>query len=339
MADGALANFTEKCKSGDRSCTGIGDLSADSGATAMGVLPFLAAGQTHKSGEYKGTVNAAVRWLVSHQKPDGDLSSGAKPTMYSHGLVTIALCEAYGLTGDRAVGIAAQGGVNFIIQAQNKTDGGWRYNPGDPGDTSVVGWQLMALKSARMAGIDVGSGSNSPFSGVSKWLDAAAVANGSQYCYQPGNGATPPMSSVGLLCRQYLGAKRENPMLTDGTKYLLGHLPDESNKNIYYWYYATQVLHNMGGYDWDTWNRKMRDLLVHTQNRETDACANGSWDPARDQWGDKHGGRHYQTCLSALTLEIYYRYLPLFKADASGDGADDAGCTESGSGGEKAGRR
>ena len=122
------------------------------------------------------------------------------------------------------------------------------------------------------------------------------------------------MTSVGLLCRQYLGAKRDNPMLTGGMAYLMTHLPDEGIPNIYYWYYATQVMHNMSGYEWDTWNRKMRELLVHTQVRNVDECANGSWAPEKDAWG-KRGGRVMQTSLSALTLEIYYRYLPLFKAE------------------------
>ena len=90
----------------------------------------------------------ASHWLIRHQQPDGNLAKGCEQMMYSHGLATIALCEAYGLTGDKQVGMAAQGAVNFILDAQNKADGGWRYNPGDPGDTSVVGWQLMALKSA-----------------------------------------------------------------------------------------------------------------------------------------------------------------------------------------------
>ena len=66
--------------------------------------------------------------------------------MYSHGLATLALSEAYGLTGDKQVGQAAQKGIDFIIAAQNKTDGGWRYNPGDAGDTSAFGWQISALK-------------------------------------------------------------------------------------------------------------------------------------------------------------------------------------------------
>ncbi len=104
--------------------------------------------------------------------------------MYSHGLATIALSEAYGLSGDKQVGQAAGRAVDFILRAQNKKDGGWRYNPGDAGDTSVVGWQLMALKSAHMAGI---SFSGDAFNQTSKWLDSVAVHDGTEYSYQPGN--------------------------------------------------------------------------------------------------------------------------------------------------------
>ncbi len=121
--------------------------------------------------------------------------------MYSHGLATIALSEAYGLSGDKQVGQAAQRAVDFILTAQNKTDGGWRYNPGDAGDTSVVGWQLMALKSAHMAGLSFSPG---VFQQTSKWLDSVAVHDGTEYSYQPGVQALPPMDAVGLLCRQYL---------------------------------------------------------------------------------------------------------------------------------------
>jgi hypothetical protein len=313
----SLADYIKQCK--DKTCTGTGELSADAGATAMGLLPFLAAGQTHKSkGIYRDTVLKGVQWLIRNQQGDGNLAKGAHQPMYSHGLATIALCEVYGLTADRDVGIAAQKAVNYILAAQNKADGGWRYNPGDAGDTSVVGWQLMALKSAHMAGLDVGGASTgSAFMGTSKWLDSVSVHDGTEYAYQPGQAPMPTMTSVGLLCRQYLGAKRDNPMLTGGMKYLLDHLPDDAFPNVYYWYYATQVMHNMSGYEWDTWNRKMRDILVRTQSRSTDECSNGSWAPERDAWG-KRGGRVMQTSLSCLTLEIYYRYLPLFKADAGG---------------------
>ena len=315
----SLSDYTAHCA--DKTCTGGGEVFADAGGTAMGLLPFLAAGQTHRSkGPYMDNVRRGIGWLIGHQQSDGNLAKGAQSMMYSHGLATIALCEAYGLTGDKDVGRAAQGAVTFILAAQNTADGGWRYMPKDPGDTSVVGWQIMALKSAHMAGLDVGG---SVFSGASKWLDLVSVNNGSEYCYQENMNPTPTMTSVGLLCRQYLGAKRNNPMLTGGMTYLMNHLPDERDfTNVYYWYYATQVMHNMSGSEWDTWNRKMRDLLVHSQIRDVNECANGSWAPEKDPWG-RRGGRVMQTSLSTLTLEIYYRYLPLFKAEASGDNGND----------------
>jgi hypothetical protein len=169
----------------------------------------------------------------------------------------------------------------------------------------------MALKAAHQAGLDVGG---SVFSGTGKWLDSVAVHEGSEYAYQPGQGSAPTMTAEGLLCRQYLGAKRDNPMLSGGTKYLLEHLPDEGFPNIYYWYHATQVLHNMGGTPWNTWNGKMRDLLIRAQSADATTCAYGSWAPEKDAWG-RHGGRLMMTSLSALTLEIYYRYVPLYKAD------------------------
>ena len=144
------------------------------------------------------------------------------------------------------------------------------------------------------------------------------MRDGTEYEYQPGRGPSNTMTSVGLLCRQYLGAKRDSPMLTGGMDYLMKNLPDDAvSPNIYYWYYATQVMHNMSGPEWDTWNRKMRNLLVHTQVRNVDECADGSWAPEKDAWG-KSGGRLMTTSLSALTLEVYYRYLPLFKTDEGG---------------------
>ena len=121
LSDGSwsLQNFTQRCKC-DKTCTGTGEITADAGATAMGLLPFLAAGQTHKSkGPYKDHILNGISWLMTHQQPDGNLAKGGAQMMYSHGLATIALSEAYGLSGDEQVGQAAQGAVNFILNAQN----------------------------------------------------------------------------------------------------------------------------------------------------------------------------------------------------------------------------
>jgi hypothetical protein len=113
--------------------------------------------------------------------------------------------------------------------------------------------------------------------------------------------------------------------MIEGTAFLMQNQPDVSGRNLYYWYYATQVMHNQPGPDWDMWNRKMRRALIDTQCKEGN-CAAGSWDPKSpevDAWGDS-GGRIYMTSLAALTMEIYYRYLPLYKLNEEGGAAHAA---------------
>jgi hypothetical protein len=310
----SLSDYRRQCK--DSSCTGPGTHVSNSAATALALLPFLAAGQTHESkGPYRKTIYDGLYWLMRNQKRWGDLSGADKPEsaqMYSHGLATITLCEAYGLTRSRVIGKSAQAAVNFIQSAQHPSTGGWRYTPGQEGDTSVVGWQVMALKSAQIAGLQVTARS---IEGAKRWLKSCAKGKGGQFCYVPESGPTSTMTSVGLLCLQYMGMKRSDPQLVDGISVLMQNPPDKSGRNLYYWYYATQVMHNVSGPDWDNWNRRMRRVLTSTQCKEK--CATGSWDPdkpTKDALSDP-GGRLLVTSLSALTLEVYYRYLPLYKLD------------------------
>ena len=68
--------------------------------------------------------------------------------MYAQGLATIALCEGYGLSGDKALKEPAQKAIDFIVKAQDPDKGG-AYTPRQDSDTSVTGWQVMALKSGR----------------------------------------------------------------------------------------------------------------------------------------------------------------------------------------------
>jgi hypothetical protein len=120
----SLSKFPQSCKG--RTCVGLSNMDADTGATALGLLPFLAAGQTHKSaGPYQKHIANAVKWLIKNQKQSGDLSMGGETQMYSHGLATIALCEAYGMTHNDRVGQAAYLAIRFIETGQNE-DGGWR---------------------------------------------------------------------------------------------------------------------------------------------------------------------------------------------------------------------
>lgn len=302
----------ERCLN-SQGCGGWGSVKSDSGATGLALLAFLGAGQTHKDRcVYQKTVSKGIAWLIKHQAADGDLSFGSSSRMYAHGIATLALCEAFGMTKDNYVGAAAAKGLRFIELAQNPTTGGWRYEPGDTGDTSVFGWQMMALKSGQMAGLGVNT---LVFENGRIWLRSVAKGNYGGLCaYQPQNDPTASMTAVGMLCQQYLGAEPAAPPMRESKEFILAHPPsNEVERDTYYWYYATLAMHNFMDKDWDQWNRQMRRALVFSQCRE--GCAAGSWDPQRpslDKWGNQ-GGRLVITCLSALTLEVYYRYLPLYK--------------------------
>ncbi len=309
----SLQHYDKQCV--DKSCTGVAEEESLSAATGFAVLPFLAAGQTHRNpGKYQRLISAGLYWLLSHQRPDGDLSAGARQQMYSHAIAAVVLCEEFNMTKEKPVGGAAQKAINFIEAAQDKQTGGWRYHPGEAGDTSVFGWQLMALQSAKLAGLKVDPGT---LVAAQRWLAGVSI-NGidgnrrGRYSYQAGIPPSPAISSVGLLCNQWLGADRQDLRVTGGVELLLANLPDENAHDVISWFYASQALHNMDGRDWDTWRRKMRRLLVTTQSRE--GCAAGSWDPQRPApdawWGG--GGRLMVTSLSCLILELDYRYLPLF---------------------------
>jgi hypothetical protein len=207
--------------------------------------------------------------------------------------------------------VPAEGAVGFILRAQH-TLGGWRYNPMEAGDTCVFGWAIFALRSANIAGISI---PKMTLRGANKYLDdAASDPQKTTYGYQPGGGATAVMTAEALVCRQLLGWKRDNPALVRGVETVFQQLQADETRNIYYWYYATQLLHNMRDEHWPQWNQKVREALIASQIKGN-GCDRGSWDPeapSSDVWGSK-AGRLYTTSLSLLTLEVYYRYLPLYR--------------------------
>ncbi len=291
--------------------------------TSLALLPLLGAGQTQEFGVYKRNVAAGLAWLIDNQDSNGDLRAGysGQAGMYAHGQATIVLCEALALTGDQQLRDPAQRAIKFIELAQHR-HGGWRYRPGEVGDTSVFGWQMMALQSARASQINLDV-DPATLQLADYFLDQVAaparfdsrkqtrLPDGSAYCYQPGRPATPAMTAEAILCRMYLGWKKQDPRLTSAIEWLItDHLPSEEEKNLYYWYYGTQVMHHYGGEPWKIWNSKMRELLISSQ--QTRGAYPGSWDPGDYEWGSR-GGRIYTTSLAVCTLEVYYRHLPIFQ--------------------------
>jgi formylglycine-generating enzyme required for sulfatase activity len=289
--------------------------STDMGATSLALLCYLGAGHTHKAyGEYQKTVADGVKYLMENARQvrtsadicsdmRGDFQGNAG--MYVQGLATICVCEASALEpSDIKLKRLARKAIRFIKKTQDKKGGGWRYEPGEEGDTSVVGWQVMALQSAKTGDIAV---SRQTGYGVKKFLDSVQTHDGSRYGYLPNRDGTPSMTSVGLLCRMYMGWRRDQSALKDGVAYLTMMGPH--SEDMYYNYYATQVIHHWGGQEWQKWNAVMRNQLVSRQI--TNGPAAGSWSP-RDPHANS-GGQIYETALCLLTLEIYYRYPPLYQ--------------------------
>jgi hypothetical protein len=289
----------------------VGNFQSDTAATGLAMLAFLGAGYTHQSGKYQAVVQNGMQWLIARQKPDGDLFADTSQFVhfYSHGIAAIALCEAYGMTKDASLKEPSQQAIDFIVASQHPEFGGWRYLPRFESDTSVSGWQLMALKSGEVAGLKVPAKS---YALVSGWLDSVERPGG-QFSYHPTRDAGLAMTAEGLLMRQYLGAKRDDAKLAAGATFLRTRLPDFGERDAYYWYYATQVMFHMQGDYWKDWNNAMRDTLVNSQ--ELTGNDRGSWDPSKpvpEKWASA-GGRHYLTCLNLLMLEVYYRHLPLYE--------------------------
>lgn len=288
---------------------GMGSERSDMAGTALALLPFLGAGQTHLSGKYTGVVFNGLKWLLENQRSDGDLRGPGGGQMYANGLAAIVLAEAYALTGDDQLREPAQLALHFIAQAQH-AGGGWRYQPGQPGDTSVSGWQLMALQSGRMAQLRV---PKKTLEGATTFLDRVQRDKvGGRYAYMPGGSPTHVMTAQALLARQYLGWPKDHPGLRDGARFLLeNHPPSKEEPDVYYWYYATQVMHHLGGDLWRQWNARMRRVLCDTQEAEGHEA--GSWDP-EGPFANR-GGRLFMTSLAVCTLEVYYRHMPLYADD------------------------
>ncbi len=325
----SLAHYLAHCKGAP--CGSPGAAESDAAATALSILPILGAGETHVGrGMYHDDVKSGLYWIMHHQTAAGDLSAGCDKPMYAHALATLAMCEAYGMTHDEKLRDAAQRAVIYVEMAQVPATGGWRYTPRDAtgGDTSVLGWQMMSLRAAQLAGLSVNT---MIMDNAKKWL--ARVSKGHDhglYCYQPFKEATPTMTAIGMLSWQYLGMRADDPAMIEGKYYLMQNLPDNGKRSTYYWYYGTQVMHNFGADPkWDHWNRNMRRALVETQCRE--GCAAGSWDPESptlDEWSEQ-GGRVVTTAFSTLSLEVYYRYLPIYRTGSSpNDPPADIGNTD-----------
>ncbi|MDI9443322.1 MAG: terpene cyclase/mutase family protein, partial [Planctomycetota bacterium] len=214
----------------------------DPAGTAFGILPFLGAGVTHNRAPasppelatYKEVVEKGLVFLAKNQTRSTDKKDGRfHENMYAHALGTIAFCEAFGLSGDKRLQINAQLAIKYLLAAQHDQGGGWRYRSGQEGDMSVTGWVFLAIRSAQLAGLMV---DRAPLVRAERFVNSCAAgpeaAKMSRYAYLPGQEPRLSLSAAGLLTRQYLGWRKDEPDLVVGASYLMENLPPEKGGSL-----------------------------------------------------------------------------------------------------------
>ncbi|MCZ7649446.1 MAG: terpene cyclase/mutase family protein [Planctomycetota bacterium] len=304
-------------------CIKYGGKEADVASTGLALLAFLGAGHTEKVGKYKDNVKRAAAWLRSIQSDDGKYYKQGEThgIGYHHAIAGLAMAEAAGMGRVPETKASAQKGVNYSIDTHQCGDAsdkrGWRYAPKQEGDLSVSGWFIMQLKSAKVAGLQVDPAG---FEGAIKFLDSVEAKGaagdsygGNRYGYKDPQSVGVRRTAIGNLGRQFLGWKKED--LQGGVEWFVqqGGTPQwgaaGGSVDLYYWYYGTLCVFQQGGELWKKWNDDMKKALCDNQRKGGDE--DGSWDPVGAY--SQYWGRVGQTALGCLCLEVYYRYLPLYK--------------------------
>ena len=286
---------------------------ADTALTGLSLLAYLGAGYTHLDGKYTSVVTRGLEFLGRSQRADGDLrGSSVAVGMYCHAMATLALCEAYALTGDARLRPPVEKALGFLVRSRAVDGLAWRYAPGAPaGDTSILGWAVMALKSGRTVDVPIPPSTQA---GVLGWLKKVSKGRDGGLAFYnleaSGTAVTPTMTAEAWACRQFLEVGGPGRASDEAAAYLLQNRSDRGEYNIYYLYYGTLAMYQHGGEAWSTWNARVRDDVVRRQRVKGHMA--GSWDPDDSPYGTK-GGRIYGTALATLTLEVYYRFLRLYE--------------------------
>ncbi len=302
------------------------------GKSGLSLLAFLGAGHTPTSGtKHSETVARGIDFLLSVQGSRsghfGDTSA------YSHGIATYALAETYALSKVESYRAPLERAVERILRAQSKRDGrayfgGWSYYYPDDHQfdrwprTSITAWQVMALESARLAGLEV---PDQAFDDATKFLKRARDNDlgAFRYSHDPEwvNGSRPTLpgsTPAALFALSLLGEDLDENRYLPARQFVSERTPDgyrdrgensfvrDATGNLYFWYYGSLALFRIGGRQWEVWNEGLKESLLPAQNRD------GSFDPispyARDYAYDRGDDKAYSTAMAVLCLEVYYRY-------------------------------
>jgi hypothetical protein len=280
----------------------------DTALTSLALLCYLAAGNTpDMPGPYQDNVRRAIAYILAHEDKNGDLRGDGN--MYDQGISTLALSEAAAMTRDKSHGKlrdASHRAAQFVVEAQNGR-GGWRYAPRDLfSDTSVMGWQILALHSAQRTGFEIPSELKRK---ATAYLDSVSAGKFGMLAGYLTPIPTSTMTAEATFTRMLMEQDLSDAQLDEAAQYMLRKPPARDDLNYYYIYYGSLALMQMQGPNWERWNAHTSRLLLDMQEKQ--GVTAGSWSPEDNEWGNR-GGRIYTTALATLTLEVYYRYLPMY---------------------------
>jgi len=319
--------FGRRC-AGKR-CDGRGQAYFDEGATALAVLAFLGAGETHADGRRAEVVRRGLEALVAAQEPDGRVGGRGREGghwIFNHAAATLALVEAAAATGDSELRRVARGAVHFVIACQNPYMA-WRYGvrPQD-NDTAVTGWATLALGVARGAGFEVPP---ECFEGAKTWMDKITEPEHGRAGYTARSvgmahyeGAVPVdpakvegMTALAVVTRLLAGADREDEFVAKGQDLVAKSPPlsdpREQAVDFHYWHFGSlalrgQVSDRKRSTAQAAWQAAAVGAILESQRLDRAEHRFGSWDPV-DPWSFA-GGRVYATAIHALTLQTPWRY-------------------------------
>ena len=276
--------------------------------TGLSLLAYLGAGHTEKVGKYKGAVRRGVQFLIQAQKVNGAIGKG---TGLAHAIAGLALAESYGMAKVHATGVAAQRAVDYSTGIHQREYDGWGRLRRSTPSLSISTWFVLQLKGAKTAGLRV---PGAAWQGAASFLDRTQVRteNGKQvFADRPGRPWSTQATALGITSRLLMGHPPEE--VQEGADALLGNLPKAENPEYSYWYFGTISMFQMGSEHWTLWNKQLRDMLVRSQKKG--GSSDGTWSATGP--GSEPLGRNGVTALAAMTLEVYYRYLPMYSRNSS----------------------
>ena len=292
--------------------------------TSLALMAMASVGHQPVNPNDEGeAMQRALDFVLQEDRQNATGYYGAKDgsRMYGHGITTLMLSEMLGMgldeKQDQKIRIRTQKAIDLILRSQKvpkspSHQGGWRYSPDSrDADLSATIWQLMSLRSAKNAGLNVPSAAIEDAIGYlerSYWssLDSKGepVNKKSGFAYQPGGHPEYTTTAAGLLAMQVCG-QYESPFVKGAADWLLENGPNTSRKFFYYGtYYYSQAMYQKGGDYAKDARKKVEEILKKLQRD------NGSW---QGSGSEGSAGEIYSTTMAVLALAVKYHYLPIYQ--------------------------